>query len=112
MLPPLSSEIVSDFGLEFGEQVMATLLAAVPIPKSWFGLPAALGSGSTTTLPSVLSLGAGTAASGSNLLRLAGRVAVPVAVASIAIDATALALCTSDAPLPSFLYTIAKYDPF
>jgi RHS repeat-associated protein len=91
---------------------LATLLAAAPIPKSWFGLPAALGSSSTTTLPSVLSLGGGTAASGANLFRVAGRVAGPVGIASIAIDVTALALCTSNTPLPSFLYTIAKYDPF
>jgi len=100
------------YGIGTAGTRLGTLLAAAPIPKSWFGLPSALGSGSTTTLPSVLSLGAGTAASGANLLRIAGRVAGPVAVASIVIDATALALCTSNAPLPSFLYTIAKYDPF
>jgi RHS repeat-associated protein len=100
------------YGIGTAGTRLGTLLAAAPIPKSWFGLPSALGSGGTTTLPSVLSLGAGTAASGANLLRIAGRVAGPVAVASIVIDATALALCTSNAPLPGFLYTIAKYDPF
>jgi RHS repeat-associated protein len=91
---------------------LGTLLAAAPIPKSWFGLPSALGSGTVTTLPSVFSLGAGTAASGSNVLRLAGRVAGPVAIAGVLVDTAALALCTSNAPLPSFLYTITKYDPF
>jgi RHS repeat-associated protein len=100
------------YGIGTAGTRLGTLLAAVPIPKSWFGLPSALGSGGTTTLPSVFSLGAGTAASGANLFRIAGRVAGPVAIASAVIDATALALCTSNAPLPSFLYTIAKYDPF
>jgi RHS repeat-associated protein len=100
------------YGIGSAATRLGTLMAAAPVPKSWFGLPSALGSGSTTTLPSVFSLGGGTAASGVNLFRIAGRAAGPVAVASVAIDATALALCTSNAPLPNFLYTIAKYDPF
>jgi RHS repeat-associated protein len=90
---------------------LATAVAAVPFPKSWLGLPSALGSGSLTNIPSALSLGAGTAASGSNVLRIAGRIAGPVGIASAAIDAAALAMCTADY-VPGFLYTVAKYDPF
>jgi RHS repeat-associated protein len=100
------------YGVGTAATRLGTLLAALPLPKSWFGLPAALGSGSTTTIPSVLSLGSGTAASGSNLLRMGGRIAGPVAVASAIIDASAIAACTSERPLPNFLYTIGKYDPF
>jgi hypothetical protein len=90
---------------------VATLVAAIPFPKSWLGFPSALGSGSFTNLPSWLSLGAGTAASGSNLLRIGGRMAGPIAIASGVIDASAIALCTADY-IPNFLYTVAKYDPF
>ena len=47
-----------------------TVLGA-SIPKTWFGLPV---QGSPyTTLPSVMSLGQGTAAAGVNLLRIIGR---------------------------------------
>ncbi len=90
---------------------IGTLIAAIPFPKSWVGLPSALGSGSFTNLPSWLSLGSGTAASGSNLLRIGGRMAGPIAIASGAIDAAALSMCTADY-VPNFLYTVAKYDPF
>jgi RHS repeat-associated protein len=99
------------YGLGTGATRVGTVLAAVPFPKSWVGLPRALGSGSWTNLPSWLSLGRGTAVSGSNLLRIGGRIAGPVAIGSIVIDAAALAMCEADYT-PAFLYTIAKYDPF
>jgi hypothetical protein len=47
-----------------------------PVPKSWFGFPV-MGSRFTSLL-SMLGLGGGTAASGSNLLRLTGRVLSPL----------------------------------
>jgi RHS repeat-associated protein len=99
------------YGVGTAATRLATAVAAVPFPKSWLGLPSALGSGSLTNIPSVLSLGAGTAASGSNLGRIAGRIAGPVGIASAVIDITALAMCTADY-VPDFLYTVAKYDPF
>jgi RHS repeat-associated protein len=88
-----------------------TIGMAVPFPKIWVGLPRALGSGALTNLPSWLSVGAGTAASGSNWLRMGGRIAGPVAIASVIIDATALTMCTTDY-VPNWLYTVQKYDPF
>ena len=90
---------------------IGAFVAAIPFPKSWVGLSSALGSGSLTNLPSWLSLGSGTAASGSNLLRIGGRMAGPIAIASGVIDATAISMCTADY-VPNFLYTVAKYDPF
>jgi RHS repeat-associated protein len=99
------------YGVGTAATRIGTAVAAFPFPKSWTGLPRALGSGKFTNLLSWLSLGRGTAASGSNLGRMAGRVAVPVAIASGVIDAAALSMCTADY-VPKFLYTIAKYDPF
>jgi RHS repeat-associated protein len=98
------------YGIGTAGTRFVTLAAAAPIPKSWFGLPSALRSGSFTNLLSYLSLGSGTAASGANLMRLGGRIAGPVGAASALIDAAALAMCTADY-VPGFLYTIAKYDP-
>ena len=90
---------------------IGTGLAGIPFPKSWVGEARALGSGPFTTLPSWLSKGAGTAASGTNLARMGGRIAGPIAIGGIVIDAAALAMCEADY-VPQFIYTIAKYDPF
>lgn len=57
----------------FNAYAKAGLYAAGgPIPKNWFGLPT-MGGSPYTSLPSVWGLGRGTAASGSNLLRIIGR---------------------------------------
>jgi RHS repeat-associated protein len=78
---------------------VGTLVAAAPLPKSWLSAigirTTTLGGGSSfTNILSVLGQGAGTAASGANVLRIAGRWAGPMAIASAAIDATAIAVCT------------------
>lgn len=78
----------------------ATRIALIPaapiIPKAAVGLPQALGSGPLTNLLSYFSLGSGTAASGANIFRVAGRVGAPIAIASAVIDATAIGICASD----------------
>ena len=99
------------YGVGTSATRLTTIVAATPFPKSWVGLPSALGSSSLTNLPSWLSVGSGTAASGSNLFRIGGRMAGPIAIASGVIDAAALTMCTEDY-VPDFLYTVAKYDPF
>jgi len=99
------------YGLGTASTRVATIAAAFPLRKSWVNLPRALGSGGWTNVSSWLSLGEGTAASGSNLARMGGRIAGPVAIGGIIIDAAALAMCEADY-VPGFLYTIAKYDPF
>jgi hypothetical protein len=78
---------------------VVTLVAAAPLPKVWLS---SIGTRTTTfaggsyftSILSVLGQGAGTAASGTNLLRIAGRWAGPIAIASAVIDATAIGLCT------------------
>jgi len=78
----------------------ATRIALIPaapiIPKAAVGLPQALGSGPLTNLLSYFSLGSGTAASGANIFRVAGRIGAPIAIASAVIDATAIGICASD----------------
>ncbi len=72
----------------------ATITAAgAPVPKPLLGLPRVGGSSYFTTLPSTLSLGQGTIASG-NWLRALGRSALPVFVATVAIDVAAIGICT------------------
>jgi hypothetical protein len=88
-----------------------TVAAATPIPKNWLGLPRALGSGPFTKLPSWLSLGRGTAASGTNLVRGVGRLAGPIAIASGIIDAAAISMCETNY-VPHWIEVIYKYDPF
>jgi len=77
----------------------ATRLALIPaapiIPKAAVGVPQALGSGPLTNLLSYFSLGSGTAASGANIFRAAGRIGAPIAIASAVIDATAIGICAS-----------------
>jgi hypothetical protein len=79
-------------------------LAAGGIPKSILpiiGVRATTFGGASpyTGILSILSGGAGTAASGANWLRIAGRyasrIAVPVAIASVVIDAAAIGTCTA-----------------
>lgn len=53
----------------YGKAALSSLGAS--LPKAWFDLP--IQGSPYTTLPSYLSLGQGTAASGANLLRLIGR---------------------------------------
>jgi RHS repeat-associated protein len=76
----------------------ATRIALIPaapiIPKFAVGLPRAFGSGPFTNLLSLASLGSGTAASGANVLRIAGRFGAPIAVATAIIDAAAITTCT------------------
>jgi hypothetical protein len=79
------------------------LLSAGGIPKSLVSRLGVRviqleGASRFTGLLSILSQGMGTAASGENWLRIAGkaasRIAVPVFIASVAIDATAIGTCT------------------
>jgi hypothetical protein len=76
-----------------------TAVAATPIPKRLLtsvGVRTTRlgGASGFTNVLSVLSQGAGTAASGANVLRIAGRMAGPIAIASALIDATAIGVCT------------------
>jgi RHS repeat-associated protein len=80
---------------------VGTLIAAAPLPKSWLssiGIRTTTFAGGSdfTSILSVLGQGAGTAASGTNLFRIAGRWAGPIAIASGVIDATAIGICASD----------------
>jgi len=87
-----------DFNTLPGAAQDATRIALIPaapiIPKAAVGLPQALGSGPLTNLLSWASLGSGTAASGANIFRAAGRIGGPIAIATAVIDATAIATCT------------------
>jgi hypothetical protein len=58
-----------------------------------------------------MSVGMGTAANGTNLLRVGGRMLSRVVIASTIIDLTAIGMCTTDY-VPDVLYKVAKYDPF
>ena len=62
-------------------------------------IPQFAGSSGFTSILSILSAGRGTAATGENVLRLGGRAAsrfaVPIAIASVTIDAAAIATCTA-----------------
>lgn len=88
------------FNTASGAAQDATRIALIPaapiIPKAAVGLPQALGSGPLTNLLSYFSLGSGTAASGANIFRVAGRIGAPIAIASAVIDATAIGICASD----------------
>jgi RHS repeat-associated protein len=99
------------YGLGSGTARAVTIVAALPLKKSWVNLPRALGSGGWTNVASWIGLGGGTAASGTNLARMGGRIAGPIAIGGVVIDAAALAMCEADY-VPQFIYTIAKYDPF
>jgi RHS repeat-associated protein len=75
------------------------LIPATPLPKSVLGLfgvrVTILGGGSGfSNMLSALGQRAGTAVRGTNLLRTAGRFWAPVAIASAAIDVTAIGVCT------------------
>jgi RHS repeat-associated protein len=71
----------------------AEVTIALPIPKRLLGLPV-MGSRFTNVI-SRLALGRGTAISGENVLRIAGRWAGPIAIASLVIDAAAIGTCTA-----------------
>jgi hypothetical protein len=79
---------------------VGTLLAATPLPKSVLSTlgirTTTFGGGSAfTNALSVPGQGVtGTAASGANLLRIAGRMAGPIAIPSAVIDVTAIGVCT------------------
>jgi hypothetical protein len=78
---------------------VGTLVAAAPLPKSWLSTlgirtTTLAGGSSFTNILSVLGQGAGTAASGANTLRIAGRMAGPIAIASAVIDVAAIGVCT------------------
>jgi hypothetical protein len=76
-----------------------TVATTTPVPKflgRFMGVrTTTLAGGSRFTgILSILGRGTGTAASGTNILRIAGRLAVPVAAASLVIDAASLGICT------------------
>ena len=78
---------------------VGTLLAAAPLPKSLLSgvgirTTTLAGGSSFTNILSVLGQGAGTAASGANIFRIAGRMAGPIAIASAVIDVAAIGVCT------------------